>query len=397
MKIAFVERKRPDLDRVGTWLNLSDDANHWANRGPVYRLYQERVASYMTLPEGCGVVPLSNGGVALEVMARLHARRAGRKLRWIASAYSFLNLGRGYFADVRFVDCDSGGRLDLDAVRALDPDSFDGLIVTNPFGLYVDYSDYAGFACETGKPVLMDNAPGVFSQIPDLPWQAFSLHHTKPFGMGEGGLAVVPKEDEEEIYGLVNYATELTDDERPHWFQNGKLSDISAAMLLDRLEKAADWAAPNLAQRERVIGLAAEAGLTPLALPETPIPMTSMPFLSERPIPIETVNAARHATCAKYYLPLASLPEVTRIYRHLVNVPCHADMAELSDAQIAEDLALFAGVSARPGPQLRSLTHGAPGRSDLPRAPLSAEARARPADAPAYGAYRDAAAPLRRF
>ena len=73
MKIAFVERKRPDLVRAGAWLNLSDDANHWANRGPVYRLYQDRLRDYMALPEGCGVVPLSNGGVALEVMARLHA------------------------------------------------------------------------------------------------------------------------------------------------------------------------------------------------------------------------------------------------------------------------------------------------------------------------------------
>lgn len=392
MKIAFVERKRPDLVRAGAWLNLSDDANHWANRGPVYRLYQDRLRDYMALPEGCGVVPLSNGGVALEVMARLHAKRAGRKLRWVASAYSFQNLGRGYFADVRFVDCDAGGRLDLEAVRALDPDSFDGVIVTNPFGLYADFSAYKGFACETGKPVLMDNAPGLFREIPDLPWQAFSLHHTKPFGMGEGGLAVVPAEDEEEIYGLVNYATELTDADRPHWFQNGKLSDLSAALLLDRLETVSDWGPRNLVQRERVIALARDAGLVPLALPETRIPMTSMPFLSERSLPLETVMSARHMVCAKYYLPLAPLPEVTRIYRHLVNVPCHADMELLSDGQIAEDLALFAGLS-----RVRSRQPGSGDLTDLPRAPLSAESRARPEDARAYGGYRGGGAPRPRF
>ena len=92
MKVAFVEQKGPDLSRVGALLKLSDAKNHWANRGPVYRLLQDRLTSYLALPEGCIAVPMSNGGVALEAMARLHASRAGRKLRWVASAYSFQNL-----------------------------------------------------------------------------------------------------------------------------------------------------------------------------------------------------------------------------------------------------------------------------------------------------------------
>ena len=153
-----------------------------------------------------------------------------------------------------------------------------------------------------------------------------------------------------------------------------------------------DWGPRNLVQRERVIALARDAGLVPLALPETRIPMTSMPFLSERPLPLETVMAARHMVPAKYYLPLAPLPEVTRIYRHLVNVPCHADMELLSDGQIAEDLALFAGLS-----RVRSRQPGSGGLTDLPRAPLSGEARARPEDARAYGGYRAGGAPLQRF
>lgn len=348
MKVAFVEQKGPDLSRVESLLKSCDASNHWANRGPVYRLLQDRLTSYLTLPEGCCVVPLSNGGVALEVMARLHARRAGRKLRWVASAYSFQNLGRGYFADVHFVDCNAGGLLSLAALEALDPESYDGVIVTNPFGLYSDLSAYGAFARRTGKALLVDNAAGLFKDIPDLPWQAFSLHHTKPFGMGEGGVAVVPAEDEEALYGLVNYAAEVSGDDRAHWFQNGKISDISCAMILDRLVQAEDWVPRNLEQRARVIDLAEGLGLMSLSRPDTGIPMTSMPFLCPRPVAEAAVLRTRFATFAKYYRPLADLTNVTAIFRHLVNIPCHADMARLSDDQIRDDLIGMGAVSDRP-------------------------------------------------
>lgn len=337
VKLSFVENKAPDAIRVAALLATSGQANIWANRGPVYRHLAAAYSDYLQRPRDTAVVPLANGGVALEVMARRHAVKAGRRLRWVASAYSFQNLGRGYFADVRFLDCNPYGLLDIEALIALDPASYDGIILTNPFGLYAaSLEPYADIARALGKPLIVDNASGLHSRIADIPWQAFSLHHTKPFGMGEGGLALVPKDEAEAIYDLVNYTPAMQAPE--HWFQNGKLSDISSAYLVDRLEQVVSWGPRSLAQRQRVIELAAECGLTPLALPETDIPMTSMPFLAPDPVPLGIIECTRHLTCAKYYRPLADLPEVTRLFAHLVNIPCHGDVANLSDAQIAEDM-----------------------------------------------------------
>ena len=392
MKTAFVEQKGPDLVRVDALLKLCEQKNHWANRGPVYRLLQDRLNAYLDLPEGCSAVPVSNGGVALEVMARLHAKRKGAKLRWVASAYSFQNLGRGYFADVRFADCDAGGLLSLAALDALDPESYDGVIVTNPFGLYADLSAFGDFARRTGKALLVDNAAGFFKDIPDLPWQAFSLHHTKPFGMGEGGVALVPEEDEEALYALVNYGREITEEDRAHWFQNGKISDLSCAMLLDRLEQAGEWVPRNLAQRDRVIALAGDVGLRPLFQPETGIPMTSMPFLCPRPVSEAAADRTRFATFAKYYRPLADLPNVTAIYRHLLNIPCHGDMARLSDDQILADLFDMGAVSARP--QSHRPVPSKP-RCQSSALPVAADQN-RPEEHKAYGGYRDVAKPLPR-
>ena len=338
------------MRRVADLLQSSASANAWANRGPVYRRLAELFEAHLCLPDGRALIPLANGGVALEAMARLHAAKAGRKLRWVASAYSFQNLGRGYFADVTFVDCDAGGLLDAEALAALDPEAWDGVVITNPFGLYTDFSDIADLARRLGKAVMVDNASGLHSIVADLPWQAFSLHHTKPYGMGEGGLALVPRAEAEALYGLVNYGAEIADDTRAHWLGNGKLSDISAAFLIDRLEQLPDWGARSRDQRDRIIALAAQAGLTPLAVPQSDIPLTSMPFLAEHPVPLAAVDATEHATFAKYYRPLAPLPRVTTIYDRLVNIPCHPDMGLLQDTQILDDIAGCLDRQARPTP-----------------------------------------------
>ena len=362
VRIAFVEHKSPDMARIADLLEESARANFWANRGPVYRKMQALFSEHLGPGSDRKIVPVANGGVALEAMARLNAARAGRKLRWVASAFSFQNLGRGYFSDVSFVDCDADGRISLTALSQLDPKSYDGIIATNPFGLFTDFSDLAALANSHGKVFLIDNASGLHSSIPDVPWQAFSLHHTKPYGMGEGGLALVPTREAEALYEIVNYGPKISDDVRPHWLENGKLSDISAAFLIDRLEQFPEWGPPALEQRQRVISIAGQYGLTPLKTPESDIPLTSMPFVASVPIPLAATESTAHAIYAKYYRPLAPLPCVTDIYERLVNIPCHQDMERLSDEKIAEDMErCVAAISESDWRQSRHSSHHSTG------------------------------------
>lgn len=170
MKVPFIENKKPDLCRVAQLLERCHEQNSWANRGPLYRHMREAYAEYMTVPPGTELVPVANAGAALEAMARLLAKHAGRKLRWVGSPFSFWNLGRGYFADMRFVDCDDRGLLDVTQLGGIDPTAYDGIILTNPFGLYTDISAYTAFARRYGKSLIVDNASGVHMQIPDWHW-----------------------------------------------------------------------------------------------------------------------------------------------------------------------------------------------------------------------------------
>jgi dTDP-4-amino-4,6-dideoxygalactose transaminase len=335
MAVSFVEAKAPDLRRVETLLAKSASVNHWANRGPLYHDLANALSDHAGSRRDAAIVPLANGGVALEAMARLLAVQAGERRRWVASAFSFRNIGRGYFHDAVFLDCDAEGLLDLEACSGLDPDSYDGLIVTNPFGMYLDFSRYADFAHRRGKALLIDNASGFHAALPDWPWQAFSLHHTKPYGFGEGGAALVPREHAEALYALVDYAADQGGS--PHWLGNGKLSDVSSAFILERLERVGDWAPRYLEQRQRVVHLAERAGFSGLGAPQDGLPMTSLPLLAPTPVTEPSIRRARYVTLGKYYKPLRELPVLSELFERLVNVPCHPDVAGITDVQFLEE------------------------------------------------------------
>ena len=334
--IKFVEQKAPDMARIAALLDKCHTQNHWANRGPLYHQLAAGFVAHFALSSDRAVVPCANAGVALDVMSRLLGQSAGRALRWVGSAFSFQNLGRGHFADMQFVDCTAQGLLDLDLVRALDPESFDGIVVVNPFGLFRDFSAYISYARETGKALLLDNAAGVDRHIPDWPWQAFSLHQTKPYGVGEGGLAITPTDRAEDFYALINYGA--TPDNPADWFNNGKISDIACAFLIDRLERLDQWGPSYQEQAARVAAIAGQVGLRPIRPFGPAAPATSWVYVADKPIPMQAVMAAKAVTFGKYYKPLSALPRTTDLFAHLVNIPTHPDMARLSDADLRQEL-----------------------------------------------------------
>ena len=177
------------------------------------------------------VIPCSSGAIALQAMANLKSIKAGKRLRWCVSSFGFANTGRPPFDNSIVVDCDENGLLSLAALTEFADTEYDGIIVTNPFGQAKDFSEFVKWASSKNKEILIDNAAGIYNDIPNLPYQCFSLHHTKPFGFGEGGLAVLPSEDRELFLKLIEYSPS-SEIERQFWISNGKLSDLACASHL---------------------------------------------------------------------------------------------------------------------------------------------------------------------
>jgi len=339
-KIAFIENKKPDLEYVAALLAQCERCNQWANRGPLYWALAEAYQAHMNLCPDFAVTPCANGGIALEALARFHCVRAGRSLRWIGSAFSFSNLGRGWFASMRFIDCDEHGMLDLAALKETDPGTYDGFIVTNIFGLWSDFKPYIEFARSAGKYMLIDNAAGIGERIPEWPYQSFSLHHTKPYGAGEGGLIVSLQNEADQIYGLLDYG-EIEEASRGQWFNNGKISDIACAFHLDRLARYSDWAPRYHEQAARVNSIAAQVGLKRLIPVDCECPATSVPFVASSVVSLERLRESKKLHFGKYYNPLAETLNATTAYRNLVNVPTHPGVAGLTDGELRNELETY--------------------------------------------------------
>ena len=333
--VPFVEQKLIDFERISHFLESSQHFNRWANRGPAWYALSMSYERYFARLKGKRVVPCANGGIALQALAGLIAKREGRPLRWCVSAFGFANTDRGFLADSIKVDCDDQGVLSLAALECLDPGSYDGLIVTNPFGLLKDFSAFAAWQKTTQKPLLIDNAAGIAADIPDLPYQSFSLHHTKPFGVGEGGLAIVPDDEYDSLLRLLEY-TPLSKEEAPFWVNNGKLSELSCAALLVRLETAPEWLPLYSMQAIRIDTIARSLGLIPL-LPGRGMTSMSLPFLAPHPVPVGDLSNNR-LVLGKYYKPLANTETCVGIYEKMVNIPSHPGVAQLSRNELEETL-----------------------------------------------------------
>lgn len=334
-RVDFVERKAPDLSRLAALLEPSRATNRWANRGPASRGLEEAVATLVGVGADRAVVACSSGTAALFAVVGARHYLAGRPLRWVVSAFGFHSTRLGPLADARVLDCDPDGLLDLRALADLPSESWDGVVVTNPFGLRPDWEPFVRLCERRGKIVVYDNAHALLGcdrGLPGAPDEIVSFHHTKPWGAGEGGCAIVSRELEPIVRALIRFGAGLGEGARPLGF-NGKISDVSSALILERLERLPAWHPLYHLQERRIIVLGAEAGLRPLAPLSWP-PRSSAVLLAESPIPRRAI-LDRAIGLEKYYLPLSNrAPNARRLYEHVLNVPCHPGMAALPGDEI---------------------------------------------------------------
>src|SRR6266545_3712999 len=166
-------------------------------------------------------------------------------------------------------------------------------MVTNLFGTASHVDWYEEHAARVGKVLLFDSATCFGSTHLGRPFgslgagELFSFHHTKPCGFGEGGCAVVPAELADTFRSLINFGLYKGIDTGGR-SSNGKMSDVAAAFILDRLRHRAEIRAAHLQQFRRLADVARGVGLGLLvdggqegALPNL------VPILCPRPVVLE--------------------------------------------------------------------------------------------------------------
>lgn len=336
--IPFIEQKFPDFGQLAEILRLSADSGYWTNFGPVSALLELALERYLNLPPSRAVVMCSSGTAALLALIALTEHRAQRSLRWVISAFGFRSTCLGSLACATTLDCDNQGLLNLKMLAGLDPGSWDGVVLTNVFGLRSELNDYADLCRDLDKELIVDSAGLLlgFSRESERGSvdEILSFHQTKPWGMGEGGCAIVAREHAAILRAFTNCGEGLDPAARAR-AANSKISDFSCALILQRLLRTRDWCSGYREQARRVLQIAGKAGLRPLAPLDLNLTTPPhLPLLSTHPIS-ETSLSNEILVLRKYYKPLAGLSKNARnIYEHIVNIPCHPGMAALRDHEI---------------------------------------------------------------
>lgn len=343
-KINFIENKIPNWDNVKEYLALSERENHWTNFGPLSEILEEKYRDYLGLSrEEFSILVCSNCTIGLELIARLLEYKAQRKLRWVVSAFSFENLRIGFFNDAQIIDCDSRGMLSMEELKKIPLNAYDGVVLTNIYGLHPHFREYERFCRQVNKHLILDNAAGLGNHKPEhfsIPYHAFSLHQTKPFGVGEGGLIVTPAEDREQLKNMMFFAKDREPMISPH-ATNAKISEISSAFLLDRLIRSPEWEVLYQSQYRRILTIVTQVGLTPFVQRELKTIAMSIPFIAKKPVALTSlVNDILHL--GKYYQPIKTgFPQADQIYDHIVNIPCHPDVAKIETKDLVELMKRF--------------------------------------------------------
>lgn len=292
------------------------------------------------------MVACASGTAALFALARLHGFLAGRPLRWVVSAFTFCCQRQGPLADAVVIDCDADGAVDIDALAALDPDAFDGVIATPLFGMPAGMPTLEAWCRKRGKRLLLDAATCAGTRDGGRPigavgdGVAISLHHTKPLGFGEGGYAMVPVGHEDALRSIVNFGRYAGID-TGRWSMNAKMSDVAAAFALDRLRAVDTVRRVHVTAFERVARLGEAMGFTPLLRPAPDSLPSCVPLLAPRPF---SPPQSAVLPWMRYYRPLdAHARHAADLYSRIVCLPCHAGVARVPDAAFTD---LLSGAAA---------------------------------------------------
>ncbi|RTL54739.1 MAG: DegT/DnrJ/EryC1/StrS aminotransferase family protein [Bradyrhizobiaceae bacterium] len=314
-------------------MTKSAEAGRWTNFGPVESELAQLVYDRIGRPAGKAVVMASSATSALHALAGSHAERAGRPLVWAVSAFGFFSTRIGPLANhIRILDCDRSGLMDLAALKALPPDQWEGLIVTDIFGMQPDFTPFSALCQAAGKPMIIDSAVSFPAQRPASfnAGEIISFHHTKPWGFGEGGCMLIDRTQEETARALLNFGVHLDRSLAPY-AANGKMSDVAAALIHQRVETMPRWAEGYRKQRRRMTELARAEKLSILVTPPDDSVTPHVQVLSPRPLALADLPKLPFSV-AKYYPPLGGpCPVAADLYARIVAVPCHPGMADIED------------------------------------------------------------------
>ena len=331
--INWIPNKQINKERVNELLQTSVETGLFTNNGPNVQLLEQVIREKLQIDDNKAVIVVTNGSVALHAIATSIEYYHKQKINWATQSFTFPPSAQGTLSNAKIVDIDKDGGLNLDELDK----TIHGIIVTNIFGNVVDIEKYEKWAKEHNKFLLFDNAATPFTFYKGKSCcnyghgSTISFHHTKPLGFGEGGAIIVDKKYEKNIRCLNNFGINLTEDFWVRKGNNNKMSDISAAYIIQYLDNFT-----TLVNIHKQLYTYFKEQITTLNLPlklfpsfhdaDNIMPSCFCLLFDNYNDNVRLTMLEKDIFCRKYYHPLNNTKNAINIYNKILCLPCTTEM-----------------------------------------------------------------------
>lgn len=364
--IKLLEPDLPAASELLPWLERIDTARWYTNFGPLVREFERALHGLFPGVENLCLTTVANGTAALELAVQALALPPGGRV--LMPTYTFpatlAAVWRSGLVPV-FADVDRESWVLTPEIAAahVEHEPIALVLPVATFGNPLDAIAWQRFIRQTGVPVVIDAAAALAAQeVVSGPVFCFSMHATKPFGCGEGGLvvgtdaALVEHVRRLSNFGIHDFSIDMLG-------TNAKMSEYHAAVGLAQFAR---WPAAR-ARREHLYGLYRQglAGLVTFQATAPGFVPSVLPVMladGDARRHAETVLAAHDILTRRWYsLPLHRVPDMRG---RIVNIddaafPVSMDLVErgmgipfhthLSNVDVARVIAVLCGVLAEEG------------------------------------------------
>lgn len=235
----------PDLPQTSSWTSIYESAfatRIYSNFGPLSRQLELKLADRYA-HDGYGAVACSSATLGL-VAVLMEEFEPGQAIAFpnftFAATYQAIRMAG--LVPVPVDISDQTLEMSVDSLaQAAQRTKVDGVMAVRPFGLVRDQSELVSYCRSNRLPLVLDSAAALGgAHLPRFGSAAgevevFSLHATKTFAIGEGGVILAPLGRLDSIRKRLNFGFES--DRTYSRGTNGKMDELHAALALAQLDR----------------------------------------------------------------------------------------------------------------------------------------------------------------
>lgn len=227
-KIPLMKPLIPFMHELHPYFDRCKRENTYSNFGSNYKEAYDRLG----IRTSRHMLPVTSGTAAIEIACRVMLPKGSRvMIPDFSHIGTYVGVRNANMTPILTAVDDKTWTTDL--VRlSMNVRNFDAFVVVAPFGYAVDIEPYERFAALNKKTIIYDYA-GAWGQFPDTPFPVcYSLHATKTFSTGEGGLVSFKhKSQHEDARVITNFGITSTGAIWADYGGNLKMDELRCAMI----------------------------------------------------------------------------------------------------------------------------------------------------------------------